>query len=32
MLVIGESLGLCEESLHALEETEIPPAPRMPRL
>jgi len=33
MLVIGESLGLCEESLNALEgSAEIPPAPRMPRM
>lgn len=32
MLVIGESLGLCEESLNALESAEIPPAPSMPRM
>lgn len=33
MLVIGESLGLCEESLGALEDpAAIPPAPRMPRV
>jgi PAS domain S-box-containing protein len=33
MLVIGESLGLCEESLGALEAAQdIPPAPRVPRM